>query len=646
MSKKKILYHSDFSLVNTGFGKAARLILTHLYKTGKYDIVHFCCGLTDNGNPEFERLPWKSIGALSPLAQHKDPKMAQMSAYGAFTINEVMKREMPDVYIGVQDIWGCDFAINKSWFVPDNMAIWTTLDSVPILPSAVDAAKKIKNFWCWSDFATKSLHELGHKHVKTLRGPLQTKDFYRLPDEVNLKNRKLFNIPEDAFIVGFVFRNQLRKSVPNLLEGYKLFLDQNKSLRGKTKLLLHTNFAEGWGIQKLANELGVEQNDIITTYVCSKCGSFGVHNFKGQKINCPHCGEPESYNTTGVQTGVSEEQLNQVYNLMDVYCHPFTSGGQEIPIQEAKLAEKVTLITNYSCGEDNCLPESASIPLEWSSYREHGTEFIKASTDPKSIAEGLASVYNMAPQEKADMGKKARDWVAENFSIEVIGKQLEEFIDSRSEINKEKVYATKLEQNPNAEIDDSLEDKEWIKSMYEKILDQRINDSDEGVVYWMQELNKGIHRGAIEKYFRDTAKKEMSGKTTIESLIKEEHLKDKKVLYVIPESIGDVYMSTSLFKSIKSRYPDHKLYVATKPQYKSIVEGHESVDAVIDYHQDMEAFANTEGVNNVGNAGGKPDKGIKKVFEVSYIPYINVQRRSNYTHNGVDKIEFDLKYQQ
>ena len=53
MSKKKILYHSDFSLVNTGFGKAARLILTHLYKTGKYDIVHFCCGLTDNGNPEF-----------------------------------------------------------------------------------------------------------------------------------------------------------------------------------------------------------------------------------------------------------------------------------------------------------------------------------------------------------------------------------------------------------------------------------------------------------------------------------------------------------------------------------------------------------------------------------------------------------------
>ena len=41
--------------------------------------------------------------------------------------------------------------------------------------------------------------------------------------------------------------------------------------------------------------------------------------------------------------GVSEKELNEVYNLMDVYCHPFTSGGQEIPIQEAKLTELITL---------------------------------------------------------------------------------------------------------------------------------------------------------------------------------------------------------------------------------------------------------------------------------------------------------------
>ena len=640
--KKKILYHSDFSLVNTGFGKAARLVLTHLYNTGKYDITHFCCGLADD-HPEFERLPWKSRGALPASKQYKDPKMAQMASYGAFTINEVMKKETPDVYIGVQDIWGCDFAINKSWFVPKNMAIWTTLDSLPILPSAVDAAKKIDNFWCWSDFATKSLHELGHDHVKTLRGPLQTKDFYRLDDDTNLKNRKMFGIPEDSFIVGFVFRNQLRKSVPNLLEGYKLFLDQNKSLRAKTKLLLHTNFAEGWGIQKLAKEVGVEQDDILTTYVCSTCGSFGVHNFKGQGIRCPYCGDEKGYSTTGVQTGVSESQLNQVYNMMDVYCHPFTSGGQEIPIQEAKLAEKITLVTNYSCGEDNCVPEAASIPLEWSSYREHGTEFIKASTSPESIAKELKNVYDMPLDKRREMGKKARDWVVEKFSVEVVGKQLEEFIDSRETFDKDKIYSIKVEQNPNAKIDNSLEDMEWIKSMYKNILDQRVNDSDEGVTYWMQELSKGAARNSIEQYFRETARRDIEGKSAIESLILKEHENEKKVLFVIPRSIGDVYMCTSLFSSIKSRYPDYKLYVATMPAFQSLIRGHECVDAVINYHQDMEVFHKTEGGNNRETKAGFFSQHSKRIFDITYMPYINVQTHPNYTHNGIDKIEFDLK---
>ena len=101
MSKKKILYHSDFSLLKTGFGKVSRLVLSHLYKTGKYDIVHFCCGLTDD-NPSFERLPWKNIGAVSndPAvleAIAKDPKLTQLASYGSEKIDEVMLKEKPDV---------------------------------------------------------------------------------------------------------------------------------------------------------------------------------------------------------------------------------------------------------------------------------------------------------------------------------------------------------------------------------------------------------------------------------------------------------------------------------------------------------------------------------------------------------------------
>jgi len=245
--KKKIFYHSDFSLIKTGFGRVAKLILAYLYKTGKYDIVHFCCGFTD-GHPSYQRLPWKCIGALpqDPKAIQqfqRDPKLAQLASYGAHNIDNAIREEKPDVYLAVQDIWGVDYVLNKKWFPNKNAAIWTTLDSLPILPTAVEACKKVDNFWVWSSFAAKALNKLGHEHVKTVHGPLDDSLFFRLGDTDRLQIRKKFTLPSSAFIIGFVFRNQLRKSVPNLLEGYKIFRDKNPD--AKSYLLLHTHFEEG-----------------------------------------------------------------------------------------------------------------------------------------------------------------------------------------------------------------------------------------------------------------------------------------------------------------------------------------------------------------------------------------------------------------
>ena len=130
--------------------------------------------------------------------------------------------------------------------------------------------------------------------------------------------------------------------------------------------------------------------------------------FNGHEVNCNKCKSELSCVTTSTSLGTTEKQLNEIYNLMDVYCHPFTSGGQEMPIQEAKLAGLITLVTNYSCGEEMCCPEAGSVPLSWSEYREFGTEFIKASTCPTSIADSLESIYKMTEEQKTKIGKKAR----------------------------------------------------------------------------------------------------------------------------------------------------------------------------------------------------------------------------------------------
>lgn len=636
MKKKKILYQSDFSLAKTGFGRACRALLAYLHKTGKYEVINYACGL-QYSNPDLKKTPWRSIGSLPDNPQeieqlNKDPHMARLAGYGGHLLDKVICEEKPDIYIAVQDIWGIDFAIPKKWFNKTNSVLWTTLDSLPILPSAVEAAKKVKNYWIWSDFATKALHEMGHEHIKTVHGPIETSNFHRLPEGQRLDIRKRFNIPANAFIIGFVFRNQLRKSVPNLLEGYALWKKSNPQIKN-TFLLLHTHWGEGWNIYKLADEYGVPKNEILTTYVCKNCLNYEIKPFQGQDLNCPICKAEKTQTTTNVGIGITEEQLNEVYNLMDVYCHPFTSGGQEIPIQEAKLTELITLVTDYSCGQEMCKDEAYSFPLEWTEYREHGTEFIKASTKPSSIAKQINKVYNLPSNKRREMGKKAREWTMENFSVENIGKSIEKFIDEAPEVNYDFDLSKEEQKDPHIQIEDIKDNSQWITSLYSKILKAPdVNDQDEGHKHWMQQLKQGGKRIDIEKYFREVAAKdnEKNKQTSFEDLLDKDD-KGKRILYVMPESAGDVFMITALFDSLKETYPEYNLYVATKPNFFPILEGNPHIHKVIPYSPQMDQLLWLEGA---GDHQG--------YFEIAFIPHVNTQRILTYIHNGKDRIAFDL----
>lgn len=634
--KKKIFYQSDFSLIKTGFARVAKAVLSYLYKTGKYDIVHYCAG-TSVVEPALKQTPWKSIGCL-PATQkeiseiNQDPHFQRQAQYGAYYLDRIIKEEKPDVYFGVQDIWGVDFSINKKWFDKIHSVIWTTLDSLPILPSAIEAAPKVKNFWLWSSFATDELNKMGFDHVKTFHGPLEVNDFYRIEEGKREELRNKFNIQKDTFVIGYVFRNQLRKSVPNLLEGYKIF--KNKNPKADTRLLLHTHFEEGWNIHRLADEYEVDKNEILTTYVCGKCLSYDVRPYSGQNQNCKYCSSENTQETANVKLGVSEEQLNEVYNLMDVYCHPFTSGGQEIPIQEAKLTELITLVTNYSCGTEMCQKEAHSLPLEWSEYREHNTEFIKASTCPSSIAAQLQKVFDMKEEERSAWGKIARQWAIENYSINTLGPLMEKFLDELEPT--EYSFDEKEElKDPTYDIPEIKDDAEWVLHLYHNILKRpTVDKNDDGFKYWMQEIENNTSREQIEDYFRKTAEAENNN---IKSINIEDYINDedesKRILYVMPRSIGDVFLSTSLFKDLNKNYPNYNLYVATEPQNLNVLEANPYVYKVIPYVQEMDDLLWLEGIGE-----------HKGLFEIAFLPYLGTQRKFDYQHNGKDVVSFDLKY--
>lgn len=669
MRKKRILFHSDFALVKTGFGRVMKTLLSYLYKTKKYEIHHVCCGISDNA-PELQATPWKSYGAVSSNPQklqqaNADPHLSRTIGYGSQTIDEYVKQIKPDIYIGVQDFWGLDFSIDKNWFNKITSCVWTTLDSLPILPSAVKRAKDIKNYWVWSNFAEKALHKLGYPHVETVHGPIECEYFYRLTDEQRKKIRVRSKIPEDSIIIGFVFRNQLRKLVPNLIEGYKLWKDRHPEIKN-SHLLLHTSFSEGWNIKSQCDQHNIDPKEILTTYICPHCGEYEVKSFddrlekyeknqdgsykldeNNNKIeisvsaegkDCPFCNSKNSQKTTSVGLGVTENQLNEVYNLMDVYVHPFTSGGQEIPIQEAKLTELITLVTNYSCGEECCEDGAYSLKLDWNKYIEHGTEFIKASTKPSSIADQLDVFLNMSNEDRRLWGKKAREWTINNFSIENVGKKIENFIKKSPLIDENDVnnFSQKevRNQNPNAPIDQTLTNRDWVKSLYKLILDREVENDDEGLLYWLDTLSKNTPRDQVENYFRHVAKKDIEEAT---SNSKEKNKfsdfilnnSKKKLLYVIPRSIGDCFLSTAVISSLRKIYPEKEwdVYVSSEPKYKSVFNGNKNITNWIPYDPEME--------NHILMEGSGENNGW---FDICFTPHISTQRSMNYIHNGLNKL--------
>ena len=622
--KKKILFHSNYHKLFTGFGKNAKNILKHLYKTGKYEIIEVANGKAPN-DPELLKSPWKTIGSIPkpdkiiPPEERNAPEFQRRVSYGAYGIDEIIASEKPDIYLGVEDVWAFDILDKRKWWNKLSTIIWTTLDSLPILPTAHALAPTTTKFLTWATFASKAMSN--YENVDTLRGSVDCNDFHPLSAEVKSNIRKKNNIQEDDFLIGFVFRNQLRKSVPNLLDGFKKFIEKNPE--SKAKLLLHTHWAEGWDIPRLLQEKGINPALVLTTYFCSECKEYEIRPFSGQGQSCRFCGAQKSQSTTNIVNGVDESQLNEIYNILDVYCHPFTSGGMEIPVFEAKLCELITLVTNYSCGEDGCAEGSGGLPLDWSEYREPGTQFIKATTCADSICKNLETVYKMDSAERLKIGKQSRQYVLENYSVGVIGKQLESILDDLPFCSWDFDMSEKP-RNPNYVPTQSFTNHvEFLLDIYKNVLNLDLNPNDSGIQYWLNQINNGQTPQEVLKVFQNIAQKENQeiNKTKFEDLLDGDN--EKRIALVVPENEADVLLANSLVESIKNKYPDYSLYFITQPNLFPLVDSNPFIKKCLPYISQFEDILSLEGFGD-----------HKGCFDIVFSPFL-LKKHNTYSHNAL-----------
>jgi ADP-heptose:LPS heptosyltransferase len=103
------------------------------------------------------------------------------------------------------------------------------------------------------------------------------------------------------------------------------------------------------------------------------------------------------------------------------------------------------------------------------------------------------------------------------------------------------------------------------------------------------------------------------------------------LLFILPSSAGDIFLATSLLKSLKEElYPEFDIYFACNPVFAEILEDNPYIYKIIDFHPEMMHFWRMEGQ---GNWPG--------IFDISINAGILTQSEIiNYTRNGRDRSVF------
>lgn len=649
--KKRVGFVSNaVTGAKTGFSRHIRALLEYLYTVNKDIEIFHLAQTVQEGDPRLNVTPWKTFPVftreiMSTERFRNDHGYQRLISYGNEAVERFTVDNQLDVLIHIEDIWSSshDGYWKKDYydFIKDNFLNWTTLDSLPILPDAKTWATKTKNFWTWASFATKAMKEEDtdkYGHVEYVPGTLNCNQFSPLPFTEKRELREKFKIGLDDVIINMTSRNQLRKSFFANIEALAKYKKQNP-IGKRLRLLFHTSWTDpgGWPLERIRDEFKLDKEDILTTYFCQKCSNWAIMPYLGEPIKCPYCNEEHAFITAGISSTITEEDLAKIYGICDAMSHPFTSGGLEYAMPEGLLCGLPLATTGYSCGTD--FSEQPFVEsLDFSLTREVGTAFYKAVANPNSIVKFFKKIVDMSPEKRKEIGRQGREWALKRFQVETIGKRVIDFIDGCSLLDWSKYKEKKTDYDvkvPDAVIPVGIEkDIDFIKALYLNILKMEVKDDDEGLLGWVKSLEqvspelvdkKAEIRHKVEMSFRKIAHEHnaKNNPITVESFIDKDR-ENKRAIFVVKESGGDILIVTSLLKFFHELNPNHDVYFACDPKYKEILEGNPLIYKVIPWMPDLD--------NEMFCIGTGKEKS-EALFHKFYLPAIATQKTLNYLSN-------------
>jgi len=514
MTKKRIFIANDASVLNTGYGIYGKELLTRLHNSNKYEIAELGCYATKDTITK-ANIPWK----FYPNAVSQDnPKYSQYAAnnvnqFGLWKFNKVLADFKPHIVFDIRDYWMFSYQETSPFRPFFHWVIMPTVDSAPQKLEWRYTFTNADIVVPYTQWAKNTLtNECGSQinlFDQCAYAGINTEEFFPIDNKIN---HKIQYFGKDITVIGAVMRNQKRKLLADLMLSFKKYLEMLKANKLETEyentyLYLHTSYPEehGWDIPSLLLEYGIADK-VYFTYVCRNCHSFLPSKFQGGLKRCIKCNHYSSVVASPMH-GVNTSQLNEIYNLFDIFVQYAICEGFGMPqIEAASCGIKIASVDYSAMTEIVENLNGIPIPVQ-RMFRETETNADRAYPDIEATANILYQYLIKTSQEyKQQDSIEIRNKCISKYTWDNVYKVWEACFDSIDIKDKTDWHSPPIVTNHNnVKVPNNLTHKEFVEYVCTEVLNAPYLLNSAAVQCLIRDLSMGIVAGggSIRSMSRD-----------------------------------------------------------------------------------------------------------------------------------------------
>lgn len=402
--KKRLFIANDASFIASGYGVYGKELLTRLHNSGKYEVAELGC-YAEHSEDVKKNIPWKFYGnaVKTDDKRYEAYKSNGINQFGAWRFNRAILDFKPHIVFDVRDYWMSAYQESSPYRKHFHWVLMPTVDSAPQRNDWYFTFANADLVVPYTEWAKKILTAGGGNQLnifpKVANAGINPNEFYPIENKIE---HKIKYFGKNLDVIGLVMRNQKRKLIPDILLTFRKYLDRisGTAKYDNTYLYLHTSYPEenGWDLPSLLLEFGVCDKTYLT-YVCRDCKQFFPAKFNNALIKCKYCNKHNSACVASVANSVSTSQLNEIYNLFDIFIQYAICEGFGMPQVEAAACGLQIASVDYSAMSE--IAENLNgikIPVK-RTFRELETNADRVYPDNDFTCDAIDRFFNQTSEE-------------------------------------------------------------------------------------------------------------------------------------------------------------------------------------------------------------------------------------------------------